>query len=62
MTDCFLTIGEDADYMLGITSWLSTVNTVDKFVGWSAEEFRLNFLTTFSVEPTYMAASAFAGT
>ena len=53
-------LGNDADYILGVTPWVPTVNTVDEFVGWTAVEFQRRFKATFNNEPSYRAASAFA--
>ena len=53
--------GVDADYLLGIVSWVPTVNTVDDYVGWTSKEFQSKFLATFNMDATAVAASAFAG-
>ena len=55
-------LGVDAEYILGVTPWISTVNTVDHYVGWTSSEFAERFVASFNTEPSYAAASSFAGT
>ena len=53
-------LGHVADYLLGVTPWVPTVNTIDEFVRWSAKEFQRRYKATYNAEPPYRAASAFA--
>ena len=52
-------VGDDAEYIMGVTPWDQSLNIIDQVTGWSAKDFANEFMAaTGDVDVTYHAASA----
>jgi ABC-type branched-subunit amino acid transport system substrate-binding protein len=54
------TLGDDSQYLYALTPWTPTDTIVDKYTGWTAEDFYQKYVEQFNFAPTYHAASTFA--
>ena len=48
-------------YLMMPTPWVKYLDIVDEYTGWTPMDFDKKFFNSYGVNPTYHAASAFAG-
>jgi hypothetical protein len=53
-------LGKDAEYLMGVTPWTYSVNSVDTYTGWSSADFKDKYSARYHMNPPDVAASTFA--
>lgn len=55
-----LQLGDDLAYVFALSPWASTSKIYDQYTTWTAADFETRYQSTFSDNPTYISAAAFA--